>query len=701
MVSVEILFILGAACSLVQAGSLSDIEHIVIFMQENRAFDHYYGTLRGVRGFNDHAAPLLPNGRSIFFQPTDDLNPNEYQLPYHLNTTATNAICMAAPQMGYEPDIMMWNDGKMNAWNTAREPGYGMSYFERSDLPYYYTLADNFVVGDQYFQSTFTATNPNRLHLFTGSNGLSVGKFAVLDDAESPKGWSWETMGETLEKAGVSWRVFQERDNFDDNAFAWFSNYIDAPPNSPLYEKGMARVENLEQAFRGALVNGTLPQVSWLIAPTAFSEHATNHPSDGEDLSARLLGALRDYPEIYAKTAFILNYDEGGQFFDHHWTPTAPQGPHDGKSTVTTDGERYLKSQHFSGSLPIGLGFRVPLIIVSPWTRGPFVVSEVYDHTSVIKLVEARFNVSCPNISPWRRAVTGNLLSAFDFSSPDFSWPAFPNTSNYVNTSARECADLPAPVIPTFQTFPVQEVGVRLSRPLPYAFAVTFTATSPTTLNFSLSNTGTQGAAFYLYDLVKTHSAPRKYTVEAGKALDDTLPLTPASKFGFSLHGPNGFVRQVAGTSEPSSGTTVAAPVLTLAYDLLTPALLFRLTNPSGAPLSVVLSDPTYQVTATRTWVVPAQGVSSTEWSVAATEQWYDVILTSSVYSWRVKGHLENGKTTSTDPAMGKGAPSQKEGSVPIPMPDKFLHARTQPVKGVKATLKDHEFSPIRAVDEL
>ena len=116
-----------------------------------------------------------------------------------------------------------------------------MSYFNRTELPYYYALADSFTIGDQYFQSTFTATCPNREMLFAGSNGLSAANTSLnlLNDSE-PAGMNWETMGETLEKAGISWKLYQGQDNFDDNGFAWFENYKNAKPGDPLYDKGVA-----------------------------------------------------------------------------------------------------------------------------------------------------------------------------------------------------------------------------------------------------------------------------------------------------------------------------------------------------------------------------------------------------------------------------------------------------------------------------
>ena len=107
----------------------------------------------------------------------------------------------------------------MDAWNTARDAGFGMSYFNRTDLPYYYALADAFTIGDAYFMSTFTATNPNRLMQFSGSNGLSVQnvhypedaeKYNQLDDGEPNPGFPWETVGEVLEREGISWKVYME-----------------------------------------------------------------------------------------------------------------------------------------------------------------------------------------------------------------------------------------------------------------------------------------------------------------------------------------------------------------------------------------------------------------------------------------------------------------------------------------------------------
>lgn len=287
------------------------IEHVIIFMQENRPFDHYFGKLKGVRGFNDRATVPMRSGLNAFYQPIDQSNLDEYMLPFRADSNKTNAMCMPAPEMYYPTDIAMWNSGRMDAWNTARYAGMGMSYFTREDLPYYYALYDNFACGDHYYQSTFTSTNPNRMMFFSGSNGLSVGQPAVLENDEPRPGWNWTTMGEILEASNTTWKVYQQLDNFDDNAFAWFASYQQARPGDALFDKGMARQRNAIEAFSWDLGNNSLPAVSWVIAPTRKSEHATNHPCAGEDYTARLLAALAAYPEIYAKSAFILNYDEG------------------------------------------------------------------------------------------------------------------------------------------------------------------------------------------------------------------------------------------------------------------------------------------------------------------------------------------------------------------------------------------------------
>ncbi len=172
------------------------LKHVIIFMQENRAFDHYFGSLHGVRGFNDRIGIPMKSGLSSFHQPAIHTKlQKDHMLPFHADSTKSSSMCIGAPLMDYPTDISIWNHGRQDAWNTARDPELGMAYYTRNDLPFYYSLYDGFAVADQYFQSSLTQTNPNRMFLFTGSNGLSVGQKPVLDNDEPTDGFSWETLG--------------------------------------------------------------------------------------------------------------------------------------------------------------------------------------------------------------------------------------------------------------------------------------------------------------------------------------------------------------------------------------------------------------------------------------------------------------------------------------------------------------------------
>eukprot|EP01034_Spumella_vulgaris_P026554 gene26554-33154_t len=253
-----------------------------------------------------------------------------------------------------------------------------------------------------------------------------------------------------FESRNISWKIYQQQDDFDNNAFMWFEWFRSYAAGSDVYDKGQTRYADLVAEFESNMEAGTLPEVSIIIAPKALSEHAPAHPPAGEDLTARLLQALQRNPKVYAESAFILHYDEGGQFFDHHWAPTPPLDSHAVNcSTVTVEGESNNITSIFieDQSQPIGLGFRVPAIIISPWTRGNIVVSEIFDHTSVIRFLEVRFNFTSNNISPWRRAMTGDLTSFFDFEKPNYTWPLLPDTSSYVEDTDRHCS-LHAPMDP-------------------------------------------------------------------------------------------------------------------------------------------------------------------------------------------------------------------------------------------------------------
>jgi phospholipase C len=399
-----------------RTGSIRDVEHVVILMQENRSFDHYFGTLRGVRGYRDPRPMMLRSGKSVFHQPTPD-GTGEI-LPFHMDSATTSGPLIKSLDHSWKGSAAEWAD--YDVWIKHKTP-LTMGHFRRQDIPFYYALADAFTICDGYYASLHGPTNPNRMYLFTGTSGLSVGDDGLqavsnADDAnwtgdsgrDKPdfEGAGWVTYAERLQAAGVSWKVYQEYDNFGDNSLAFFANFRGLSPEDILHRRGRAIVpgstaENaassdagyLVEAFAGDVAAGALPQVSWIVAPTRYSEHPEAPPAYGESFTARILDALTAHPEMWAKTALIINYDENDGFFDHMPSPLPATGSLQGKSTIHTRGEDYRGEA-------VGLGVRVPLLVVSPWTRGGWVSSEIFDRTSVIRFLERRFDVMEPNISP-------------------------------------------------------------------------------------------------------------------------------------------------------------------------------------------------------------------------------------------------------------------------------------------------------------
>ncbi len=389
-----------------QQGSISDIQHIVILMQENRSFDHYYGTMPGVRGFADPTAITLPTGNPVFYQP-DPSHAQGYLLPFYYNPSATSAQATPGTDHTWPTQHQAWDNGKMDQWIAAKGE-YTMGYFKQQDIPFHWALAESFTICDNYHCSVFGPTNPNRLYMWTGMidpNGTGGGPIIDNSPAFNNIILSWTTYPERLQAAGISWKVYQEEDNYDDNALAWFKQYGYAPTSSPLWQRGMYKGQAGD--FEMDARNDRLPQVSWIVAPTAQTEHPDYFPAAGAEYIAQKLDAIASNPDVWAKTAFILCYDENDGMFDHVPPPVAPAGTPD----------------EFVDGLNIGLGFRTPTTIVSPWTAGGYVASEVFDHTSLIRFIEARFGVYEPNISAWRRQTCGDLTSAFRFAGQPAGFP--------------------------------------------------------------------------------------------------------------------------------------------------------------------------------------------------------------------------------------------------------------------------------------
>jgi phospholipase C len=471
----------ASAAKVKAAGSdLGAVEHVVFLMQENRSFDHYFGTYRAVNGFDAHAAnfkqawPVGRNGAATL-------------LPFNL-ASATAQLCSgndAIPTHDWAPQHESLGDGtNAHFVSVHSEPDNDgivnapivMGYFTRKQLAFYYGLADAYTICDNYFCSVLGPTHPNRLYFMsgmldpTGANGGPVLETAGLANATELVGSaSWDTMPEVLEDKGVSWKIYQPPGTavgpdavlplaLGFNILLYFNQYV-SNPSSSIYQKAFLPTWPAE--FAADVKNDTLPAVSWMLPPLAYSEHPNSSPASGEWVSHQILKTLQSNPKVWAKTVFIITYDENGGFFDHVVPPTAPPGTvgeYLPGSTLPTD----------AGGIngPIGLGFRVPTLVASPFAAGGWVDSTPLDHTSTLRFLEERFDVRAPNLTAWRRQVVGDLTSALGFSSPNDSAPSLPATPLDLPGACPTPANLgpylsaPEPmVIPTNQTMPRQEPG--------------------------------------------------------------------------------------------------------------------------------------------------------------------------------------------------------------------------------------------------
>ncbi|WP_330456125.1 phospholipase [Streptomyces sp. NBC_00820] len=430
--------------------SLRDIEHVVLLMQENRSFDHYFGTLSGVRGFGDPRALRLDDGRSVFYQP-DTQNPKGYLLPFHLDTHTSSAQAIPSTSHAWSVQHAAWNGGKMDQWLPAHRKAdgvngpYVMGYYTREDIPFQFALAETFTICDHYFCSVFGPTWPNRLMWMTGSIDPGGTRGGPVINNSAPQPYRWTTYAERLQAAGVSWKVYQQDDDYGCNMLEQFAAFKNAQPGSDLYERGVR--PQPEGTFEDDARNDRLPAVSWIVPTSYQSEHPAYLPAAGADFVASKIEAIASRPKVWRKTAFILNYDENDGLFDHVVPPTPPAGTAD----------------EFIGGLPIGGGFRVPAIVISPWTVGGWVSSEPFDHTSALRFLERFTGVEEPNVSDWRRETFGDFTSAFRFSHTRPRPPRLPHdTAEQLEKAKEEVATLPKPTLPDEdQTFPHQERGHR------------------------------------------------------------------------------------------------------------------------------------------------------------------------------------------------------------------------------------------------
>jgi phospholipase C len=677
-----------AVAAQVETGTIQDVKHVVILMQENRSFDHYYGTLRGVRGFGDRFPITLESGAPVWAQ-TDG---SRVIPPYHLNPQVSSALLVPNTPHTFSDAQAAWNQGKYGSWPLYKTE-YSMGHFVRADIPFQFALAEAFTLCDAYHCSITGGTDPNRIVFFSGSNfDPTLGRAGVnctADDAEPDNlrclvtgtmptpgytyqgsAFTWATLPDLLQKAGISWRIYQNpNDNFNGGMHGGlaFRSFREATVNSgsPLYTAGMTlrtTADLLED-----VLNGTLPEVSWVLPSAVESEHpSASTPPQGADFANRILEAVTANPQSWSQTVFLLVYDENDGFFDHVPPPAVPSynpdGTLAGDSTVALAGEyfsdptrRYLNPDDtISGTLrPWGLGPRVPMIVISPWSKGGWVNSQVFDHTSVGLFLEKRFGISVDSVSPWHRAICGDLTSAFDFATPnDAQFPVLPEIGDYASILKLQKA-LPKPVPPAVPQTLFQESGTRYSRALPYELHTSARIGDDGLITLLFSNTGKQGAVFHVYDQLHLDRIPRRYTVEAGKSLSGiwNSAATDVGAYNLAVYGPNGFFRSFQGNAQLQS-VEAFLPEVQVCYEPCAGALYLKVHNTGASAGDVAVTANAYRTDGPWSLAVPAQSSASLSWALAGSGHWYDFTAQTVVFERRFAGRLETGANSISDPAI-------------------------------------------------
>ncbi|WP_275295259.1 phospholipase C, phosphocholine-specific [Amycolatopsis sp. La24] len=649
----------------VRTGTLADVEHVVVLMQENRSFDHYFGTLNGVRGFGDPRPVSLPSGKPVWHQADSS---GAETLPFRPAEDNLGLTFIEDLNHDWNGTHTAWSTGRWDKWIPAKT-STTMAYLTRKDIPFHYALADAFTVCDAYHCSMLSSTDPNRYYMYTGWTGNDgSGNGPVLGNEES--GYGWTSFPEILEKAGVSWKIYQDVGNgldkehkwgwtddayignYGDNSLLYLTQYQKSTQGTPLYDK--ARTGTKASAGDGFFDHLTadvkanrLPQVSWIVAPEAYCEHPAWPANYGAWYVSGVLDALTSNPDVWSKTVLLITYDENDGFFDHVVPPYPPRDANWGKSTASVAGEWYEggAAASYTKAMPYGLGPRVPLLAVSPWSTGGWVCSQTFDHTSLIQFVEKRFGVHNPNISPWRRAVCGDLTSAFDFTGANSGVPSLPGTGDYQPPADHSTPPTYHPVPPSNGSLPKQEPGTRKARALPYDLAAD-TEARDGRMYFTFANLGDAGAGFHVTSRMRS-DGPWPYTVEGRKSVTDSwhLPSGAGDWYQYSVFGPNGWLREQAGTIGG------LGPEVTARHDAGYVTVTFK--NPTSRTVTFTGVDAYAPSEAYRYTLAPGTSRAVPKWGVA--NGWYDITVKADhdgKYVRRFAGHAETGQASTSDPAI-------------------------------------------------
>jgi len=796
-----------------------DAEHIVFLMQENRSFDHCYGTMRGVRGFNDPRAMKLPNGLPVWFQTDKE---NKSYAPFRLDIENTKTTWMGSLPHGWRDMVQARNNGKMNTWLDAKRPGnpeykhlpLTMGFHNRQDIPFYYAFGDAFTVCDQHFCSSLTGTSANRSYFWAGTvreeprNGDSI---AHVDNGQiNYKDVSWTTYPERLQQAGIDWKVYQnelsipigldrEQDawlaNFTNNNLEFHKQYgvrfhparrqfrsaripeieallkdehLDAETRKKLtgelttlleehkkfskdnYDKlsefekqiheralltntsdpdyhtletityqndeGEKSVQvpkgDIFYQFRKDVNEGKLPTVSWLVAPGIFSDHP-GYPWYGAWYVSEALDILTKNPEVWKKTIFILNYDENDGYFDHipPFVPPLSSRPESGavakgidtQDEYVTMAQEKIRTKNPDATIdsPIGLGFRVPLVVASPWSKGGWVNSEVFDLTSPLMFLEHFLEhktgkkIVETNLSDWRRLICGNLTSVFrpvDETNAPAIQPVDRNSyverihaarnkdlpGNFTLLNSSDLEAIKDGSLDQNPLLPRQEKGTKPACAIPYDIQANARVNQGAAgeelivrfeLDGQLPRTKTIGAPFMAISRTPYRSEGHvdletgrtwNFAVREGEPLEYSWPLNhfDSGAYHLEIYGPNGFFREFKGDSSlKGSDAHVAKLVIDQKIDGKGGAIIVRAERRkeiTGNSMGAFLVRPlSYKAEAERSSLSLGQELVI---DLTVSHGWYDFEIThendASFYQ-RFAGHVETGKTSYTDPLMG------------------------------------------------
>jgi phospholipase C len=695
-----------AAPAAFKTGTIKDVKHVVMLMQENRSFDMYFGTKVGVRGFGDpHPHPTV-SGDPVWFQKSDATASAVTTLPFNFKGDENWALVPSVPHTMIDQQGG-WGQGIASYWPQFKT-ATAMGYYKRDQLPFQFALAEAFTVGDDYHCGINSGTDPNRICMVSGSawDPVLAAKGIPCTDADGEpvnlrcwvKGtmptpgytydlikanqpFTWPTIADVLTQKGISWRIYQDmNDNWTGamSGFLAFDSFRTAQPGSTIYENGMKTWTVAD--LKAAVEQDKLPTVSWVLPSRTNSEHpgGPSSPGHGGHFVETVLDALTANPQVWSKTVFILNFDENDGYFDHAVNPAVPSydvnGEPQGKTTMPTKGlyfdnskrtyqaNSYLDSRDtISGDLrPWGMGPRVPFYVVSPWSKGGWVNSEVADHTSPGLFLEKWLGIHVPAISDWHRSVASDLTSFFNFRNPNDAFPDLPDMSNYAADDAASSAR-PKVTPPANQSLPVQEPGFIRSRALPYELHVKDRPHSDGTVALDFINRGDRGAVFHVYDVNNLNRIPRRYTVEAHRHLQDdywdanavNFAGAPRGSYNLLVYGPNGFFRQFKGRIGHSQFGAVQ-PSIELDYDKEQTGIRLAVQNTTGGAAEFTVTDNAYGAKP-QTISVASNETAQLFWSVKASGNWYDFSVAGPGEFLRTfAGRMEDGRDLVSDPMMGR-----------------------------------------------